>query len=86
MSLPQTDDEGVRDLTLQTFTGSALFERTFDEGMALVEETARYLDGRGRQIARTAAQGFASLCRRKHARHDAPDAGGKLAAHSAFRA
>jgi regulator of CtrA degradation len=52
MSLPQTDDEGVRDLTLQTFTGSALFERTFDEGMALVEETARYLDGRGRQESR----------------------------------
>ena len=39
-------------LTLQTFTGSALFERTFDEGMALVEETARYLDGRGREESR----------------------------------
>jgi hypothetical protein len=49
MSLPQTDDENLRDLTLQTFTGSALFERTFDEGMSLVEETARYLDGRGRR-------------------------------------
>jgi regulator of CtrA degradation len=34
------------------FTGSAMFERTFDEGMALVEETARYLDGRGREEAR----------------------------------
>jgi regulator of CtrA degradation len=34
---------------LHTFTGSALFDRTFDEGMALVEETAKYLDGRGRQ-------------------------------------
>jgi hypothetical protein len=43
------DDENLRDLTLQTFTGSALFERTFDEGMSLVEETARYLDGRGRR-------------------------------------
>jgi regulator of CtrA degradation len=52
MSLPQTDDENLRDLTLQTFTGSALFERTFDEGMSLVEETARYLDGRGRQESR----------------------------------
>jgi regulator of CtrA degradation len=31
------------------FAGSAMFDRTFDEGMALVEETARYLDGRGRQ-------------------------------------
>jgi len=37
------------DLTQQPFTGSALFEKTFDEGMALVEETARYLDGRGRE-------------------------------------
>ena len=52
MSLPQTDDENLRDLTLQTFTGSALFERTFDEGMSLVEETARYLDGRGREESR----------------------------------
>ena len=34
---------------INSFTGSALFERTFDEGMALVEETAKYLDGRGRQ-------------------------------------
>jgi regulator of CtrA degradation len=34
------------------FTDSAMFERTFDEGMALVEETARYLDGRGREEAR----------------------------------
>ena len=29
-----------------------MFERTFDEGMALVEETARYLDGQGREEAR----------------------------------
>src|SRR3984957_1364573 len=52
MSLPQTDDENLRDLTLQTFTGSALFERTFNEGMSLVEETALYLDGRGRAESR----------------------------------
>ncbi len=39
-------------MTLQKFTGSALFERTFKEGMALVEETARYLDGRGREESR----------------------------------
>jgi regulator of CtrA degradation len=43
------DDDTIRDITIQSFTGSALFERTFDEGMALVEETAKYLDGRGRQ-------------------------------------
>jgi regulator of CtrA degradation len=39
-------------LTPNAFTDSALFERTFDEGMALVEETARYLDGAGRREAR----------------------------------
>lgn len=46
------DDESIRDLTLQSFTGSALFQRTFDEGMGLVEETARYLDGPGREEQR----------------------------------
>jgi len=40
------DEENIGDI--QSFTGSALFERTFDEGMLLVEETAKYLDGRGR--------------------------------------
>ncbi|HEY5347716.1 MAG TPA: DUF1465 family protein [Rhizomicrobium sp.] len=48
----ENEDENLRDMTLQSFTGSALFERTFDEGMALVEETARYLDGRGREESR----------------------------------
>src|SRR5215470_19819188 len=47
--LAEIEDDNYRDLTLQKFTGSALFERTFDEGMSLVEETAKYLDGRGRQ-------------------------------------
>jgi|SRR5579871_5164793 len=37
---------------LVSFTASQLFERTFTEGMALVEEAARYLDGRGREEAR----------------------------------
>jgi regulator of CtrA degradation len=46
------DDETIRDLTLQSFTGSALFQHTFDEGMSLVEETARYLDGPGREEQR----------------------------------
>ena len=31
-----------------TFAGSELFRRTFEEGMAMVEETATYLDGKGR--------------------------------------
>ena len=52
MSQAIHEDENFRDMTLQTFTGSALFERTFNEGMALVEETARYLDGRGREESR----------------------------------
>jgi regulator of CtrA degradation len=48
--LQDTDASGA--LTQQSFIASALFERTFDEGMALVEETARYLDGNGREEAR----------------------------------
>ncbi|HEY2445689.1 MAG TPA: DUF1465 family protein [Rhizomicrobium sp.] len=39
-------------MTHQSQMDSALFERTFDEGMSLVEETARYLDGRGREESR----------------------------------
>jgi regulator of CtrA degradation len=31
-----------------SFAGSELFRRTFEEGMAMVEETATYLDGKGR--------------------------------------
>ncbi len=59
MSLPAADEENFRDLTLQSFAGSALFERTFNEGMSLVEETSRYLEGRGleesRELPRKAA-------------------------------
>ncbi len=52
MQIAEPEDEVLYDMTLQKFTGSALFERTFDEGMSLVEETARYLDGRGRAESR----------------------------------
>src|SRR5664279_725856 len=41
------------DTDVANFIDTAMFERTFDEGMALVEETARYLDGKGREEART---------------------------------
>jgi regulator of CtrA degradation len=34
---------------IEDFARSELFERTFQEGMELVEETAAYLDGAGRQ-------------------------------------
>jgi len=37
---------------LSRFTGSEQFEKVFKEGMGLVEETANYLDGPGRQDAR----------------------------------
>jgi len=37
---------------LSRFTGSEQFEKVFKEGMGLVEETANYLDGEGRQDAR----------------------------------
>jgi regulator of CtrA degradation len=53
------EQESLRDLT--TFTGSALFERTFAEGMSLVEETARYLDGRGRQESKILPRKVAML-------------------------
>jgi regulator of CtrA degradation len=52
MAAELAEDEAVRDMTLQKFTASALFERTFEEGMSLVEECARYLDGRGRDESR----------------------------------
>jgi len=34
------------------FTGSEQFQRVFQEGMGLVEDTANYLDGQGRKDAR----------------------------------
>jgi regulator of CtrA degradation len=49
---------------VKDFASSELFDRTFQEGMALVEETATYLDGPGRQesksLDRRAALGYAS--------------------------
>ncbi len=38
---------------LDAFTGGKVFERVFSEGMALVEETANYLDGPGRTLAKS---------------------------------
>lgn len=46
------------------FAKSSVFERTFQEGMSLVEETAAYLDGPGRaaskRLPRLAALGYAA--------------------------
>ena len=53
MSLAEFDEKSLDGITMQTFAGSALFDRTFEEGMSLVEEAARYFDGRGREEART---------------------------------
>jgi len=53
-----------RSEAIQDFARSELFARTFQEGMDLVEETAAYLDGAGRQeskaLARNAALAYAS--------------------------
>lgn len=43
------------------FTGSELFDRTFQEGMALVEEAAEYLDGSGRQESKLLSRNGALL-------------------------
>jgi regulator of CtrA degradation len=61
MAYSDVGDENLHELTLQSFTGSALFQRTFDEGMSLVEETARYLDGPGREEQRTLPRKAAML-------------------------
>ncbi len=49
------------DTDVANFTDTAMFDRTFDEGMALVEETARYLDGKGREEARNLSRKAAML-------------------------
>lgn len=57
-------DEGWRTAVIRDFAASELFDRTFREGMDLVEETAFYLDGAGRQeskrLPRKAALAYAS--------------------------
>jgi regulator of CtrA degradation len=65
MSKSPAEAEDVwRTSVVKDFAASELFDRTFQEGMALVEETAAYLDGAGRQeskqLARKAALAYAS--------------------------
>ena len=50
IEMAQTD--APAGVALEEFIGSALFDRTFDEAMGMVEECARYLDGRGREESR----------------------------------
>lgn len=53
-----------RAMVVADFARSELFDRTFRDGMELVEETAAYLDGDGRResklLARVAALAYAS--------------------------
>ena len=62
--MQDTQAHDWRDEVIQDFARSELFERTFQEGMELVEETASYLDGEGRQesklLSRNAALAYAS--------------------------
>src|SRR5689334_15281247 len=51
----------TNDTDVANFIDTAMFDRTFDEGMALVEETARYLDGKGREEARVLPRKAAML-------------------------
>ena len=41
------------DRAIRDFSASELFRKTFDDGMAMVEETASYLDGPGRDASKT---------------------------------
>ena len=62
--MQDTQSPDWRDDVIQDFARSELFERTFQEGMELVEETAAYLDGGGRQesklLSRNAALAYAA--------------------------
>lgn len=53
--ISQTNDVGFADaecVSLSQFMASGLFQRTYEEGMRLVEETSAYLDGPGREASR----------------------------------
>lgn len=63
--LPAGEARGPdRARTVHDFARSELFDRTFREGMELVEETAAYLDGEGRResriLSRSAALAYAA--------------------------
>lgn len=62
--MQDTQSPDWRDDVIQDFARSELFERTFQEGMELVEQTASYLDGEGRQesklLSRDAALAYAA--------------------------
>lgn len=53
------ESAAVREDNATTFVQSELFAKTFQEGMALVEETANYLDGAGREASRALSRASA---------------------------
>lgn len=66
MELAEREERANRGAT--TFVQSEVFARTFREGMALVEDTANYLDGEGREasksLTRSAALSYAGASMR----------------------
>lgn len=48
-----SDIEGETPAGASSFVQSEMFARTFREGMALVEQTANYLDGEGREASKS---------------------------------
>ena len=62
--IPADAASADRARTVNDFARSELFDRTFREGMELVEETAAYLDGEGRRdsklLSRAAALAYAA--------------------------
>jgi len=63
MTMTASEKAPWRASVIRDFAASELFARTFEEGMELVEETAAYLDGGGRQdsklLSRSAALAYA---------------------------
>src|ERR1700744_6198742 len=59
MNEPGAEDGRWRAGVVRDFARSELFDRTFQEGMDLVEETAAYLDGAGRQGSKLLSRGAA---------------------------
>nr|WP_277813420.1 DUF1465 family protein [Euryhalocaulis caribicus] len=61
---PLDDSTNARARRVRDFASSEMFSRAFEEGMNLVEETAAYLDGPGReesrQLSRAGAVAYAS--------------------------
>jgi len=61
-------DRGVRQGMVRDFARSEMFNRTFADGMELVEETAAYLDGGGRRdsklLSKNAALAYAAASMR----------------------